>query len=157
MHLHRTEAARAVAKVYDTQMVSFRIGSLQTVVARSWWMAYSLAFASACGANESPFSPSAAGEIAATEQPLDSKLDSSERAQRYERFRSQLEARLGRGHGDLEQQRQTATVTRVPLQRRFGHATAARRMPDGRIQYGCFDHAESAAQFLANPSAEVQP
>jgi hypothetical protein len=78
-------------------------------------------------------------------------------ASRYERFRSQLQARLDRNGADLERRHPHPGVTAVPLQGRFGHAVVARRGANGHVEYGCFTDADHAARFLTYPNSEQQP
>ena len=69
--------------------------------------------------------------------------------------RAELERRLEHQGADLPRQRLRAEVTRIPLQRRFGHATAARRNAQGQLEYGCFDRADHSVRFLDSTRNEV--
>jgi hypothetical protein len=95
--------------------------------------------------------PESNGQIAIAAQ---AQVDASGR---YEWFRSQLQARLDRHSADLERRHPRPGVTTVPLQGRFGHAVAARRTADGRIEYGCFTDADQTARFVTKTTSEQQP
>ncbi len=111
----------------------------------------------ACGSNGSLTSPSPVGQPERANQSLVPTKAAASKQERFEQYRSQLQARLARKGSDLERQPARGDVTRVPLQRRFGHAVAARRTADGRLDYGCFGDAEETASFLTKTPDEAQP
>jgi hypothetical protein len=148
--------ALAATTGYHMRMVLKWSRLPQTIAGRSWLVLALLGLMCACGVGESS-SSTAGTAVTSTEPTLAARVDTGKQAQRFERFRSQLEARLGHSSSGLEPHHPSSNVVRVPLERHFGHATAARRMPDGHLQYGCFGDAEPAARFLANSASEAQP
>lgn len=114
-------------------------------------------FSTACGSDSARSSDGSVAPIpeTGTSVPPVASLNSSQRSPQD--YRSQLQARLNRHGSDLERQSVGDHATRIPLRRRFGHAAAARRGADGRIEYGCFEDAEETARFLTNAPREGRP
>lgn len=111
----------------------------------------------ACAAEGSPTNTTVVAERVVQAKPAASAAQDqagpANQAERFEHFRLQMKSRLDRHGGDLERLRPKSEVTRVPLQRRFGHAVVARRNADGHLDYGCFSDATEGARFVTNSTA----
>jgi hypothetical protein len=111
----------------------------------------------ACG-TESSTAPGKAS-VVVEEPPAARSTRASEkvaatREQRVEALRRVLEPRLNRSSADLHSDELPGGRRGIKLQGRFGHATMARRRPDGALETGCFDDSEKAMRFATELDAQ---
>jgi len=155
MCLKIRRAQASISRQTESQVRFGPIPGVRTLRPSS--LALALLLLTACGSEGQQPGVSLSGPPLRTQSTQKSVESSRSEPPNLDRVREQLQARLDRHGGDLERLAIRDHATRVPLQRRFGHAVAARRGADGRIEYGCFDDAEVSAHFLNKASPEVRP